>query len=97
MFPAAKATSLPFSLVSPPDHPYQPFGAAVQTLGGPPTNAAVSQYVEREPSAGGTAAGPALSATTRELLLLAALAAILVVLAAAAVRRRHPRTIQPRH
>ena len=99
LFPAATATSLPFSLVSPPDHPYQPFGAAVpKASGGVRSSAAVSQYVETEPSAGGgTAAGTALGARTQMLLLVAALAAILLVLAAAAFRRRQPRPVQPRH
>jgi hypothetical protein len=93
---AAKAMSLPFSLVSPPDHPYVPFGAPVPNAsGGVLSNAAVSQYVEKEPTA---AAAPAAPGTRmRTLLLVAALATILLVLAAAAFRRRHPGTVQPRH
>jgi hypothetical protein len=60
VFPAAKATSLPFSLVSPPDHPYHPFGASVaKPSGGQPTNAAVSQYVEPGPAAALQAVLPA--------------------------------------
>ncbi len=95
-FAAAKATSLPFSLASPPDHPYVPFGASVTGASrGVRSNAAVSQYTEKEPTAALAPAAPA--ARTRLLLLVAALSAILLALTAAAVRRRHPRTVQPRH
>jgi hypothetical protein len=94
-FAAANATSLPFSLVSPSDHPYVPFGAVPKTSGGARSNAAVSQYIEKEPTA---AAAPAAPGTrTRLLLLVAALATIFLVLVAAAVRRRHPGRVQPRH
>ncbi len=56
VFPSANATSLAFSLVSPPDQPYQPFGAPLSaSSGSPSTSAAVSQYVEGPPTAGGGA------------------------------------------
>jgi hypothetical protein len=45
-FPSAKEVSLAFSLVTPPDRSYQAFGAVRAGGSGPPTNAAVSQYVE---------------------------------------------------
>jgi hypothetical protein len=48
---ARGAVSLPFSLVSPPDHFYQPFGAPVPTKKGTrSTSSAVSQYIEAVPS-----------------------------------------------
>jgi hypothetical protein len=54
------SASLPFSLVSPPDRTYQPFGAVLAPLNGrSASNAAVSQYVEQVPTAaGGSAVGP---------------------------------------
>jgi hypothetical protein len=56
-FASAKATSLPFSLVEPPDHPYQPFGAALPATGGTKQTqelaAAAAQYVEVVPTASG--------------------------------------------
>jgi hypothetical protein len=55
--------SLPYSLVSPPDQAYQPFGAQLSNrTSAPSSNAAVSQYVEDEPTAGGGAglAAPAV-------------------------------------
>jgi hypothetical protein len=57
------STSLPFSLVSPPDRPFQPFGAPVRGVvgGAPPGSSAADQYVEREPTAGG---GPASASRT---------------------------------
>jgi hypothetical protein len=61
---ATGSTSLPFSLVSPPDHSYQPFGAVLTPLKGiSGTNAAVSQYVEQIPTAaGGAPVGPSQTA-----------------------------------
>ena len=62
VFPPAKATSLPFSLVSPPDQPFQPFGAQATSTGSSPGSSAVSQYVETGPGAGSGAVLPARSA-----------------------------------
>jgi hypothetical protein len=58
-FPSLKATSVPFSLVAPPDanNVYHPFGATHAGTAGSPggSSSAVSQYVEAVPSAGGSA------------------------------------------
>lgn len=60
LFPVdgATSTSLPFSLVNPPDHTYQPFGSPVPatSAGSSSLNSAVSQYVELAPTAGGGSA-----------------------------------------
>jgi hypothetical protein len=64
VFPAAKATSLPYSLVSPPDQSFQPFGAQATASGASPTSSAVSQYVEGGPGSGGSAVLPAAGAGT---------------------------------
>ena len=54
-FPADGASSLPFGLVSPPDHTYEPFGSPFRrsSTESPSLSSAVSQYVELAPSAGG--------------------------------------------
>jgi hypothetical protein len=63
VFPAAGATSLAYSLVSPPDRVYQPFGARPAAGGNRASSSAVSQYVEDDPTAGGgLAAGPGIGA-----------------------------------
>jgi hypothetical protein len=63
IFPAAGATSLVYSLVSPPDRVYQPFGAQPASAGKHGSSSAVSQYVEDDPTAGGgLAAGPGIGA-----------------------------------
>jgi hypothetical protein len=62
-FRAAAATSLAYSLVSPPDRVYQPFGARPAAGSNRASSSAVSQYVEDDPTAGGgLAAGPGIGA-----------------------------------
>jgi hypothetical protein len=55
LFPSEQAVSLSFSLVSPPDHAYQPFGSTVAGSSGQSksNSSAVSQYIETVPTAGG--------------------------------------------
>ena len=62
VFSAAKAMSLPFSLISPPDQPFQPFGAQATSAGSSPASSAVSQYVETGPAGGSGAVLPARDA-----------------------------------
>jgi hypothetical protein len=95
LYPATGAVSLPYSLVGPPDQPYQPFGARLTTRAGPhSSSAAVSQYVENDPTAGGEAAavgsGPGGARTAAFAALLACTALALVV---AAIRRRRTRRL----
>jgi hypothetical protein len=66
VMPATHATSLPFSLVSPPDRTYQPFGAPMPAATGKNSRStsAVSEYVEVEPAADGSSvAGPSVQAS----------------------------------
>jgi hypothetical protein len=102
--PAAATTSLPFSLVEPPDHAYQPFGAPVSKRVPKRLASAASQYVEVVPtSGGGSATGSAsipaageTGAERRLIVLAGAMLAALLALGAAAVRHRRPATGQPR-
>jgi hypothetical protein len=87
--PAKKDASLPFSLVAPPDRTFKPFGAA-GLPGSPPTpsSAAVNQYIDTVPSAGGgSSAGSPLDAS-RIALFVTLILGSTFALAAASVRRR---------
>jgi hypothetical protein len=86
------ATSLPYSLVEPPDRAYPPFGAPLKN---PPTKqsqrlaAAAAQYVEVAPAAGGAGSGSEsqqASGTTRSASGRSALGAVAQAIADGAGR-----------